>query len=220
MPDWLLQAIIANWVWELLVIAAGLMFGWLRHKNVSWLPVLFYGLTASTCMAVLIYTFIGRAIISRSQPETTAENIESNVKVWADAFGVGIQKQADPGFSFIFALHLRNGRVVLIGRPKERDHFLTLQSTLVLGSDQQTVVDKLSKEQNQRIVDEVTLELARSRMGHAIAGLPLKTILLAESVPITNSFTEDNFAARLDEMDAATELADKAATLAIQRAKH
>ena len=57
-------------------------------------------------------------------------------------------------------------------------------------------------------------------MGHAIAGLPLKTILLAESVPITNSFTEDNFAARLDEMDAATELADKAATLAIQRAKH
>jgi hypothetical protein len=84
----------------------------------------------------------------------------------------------------------------------------------------QAIVDKLPKEQNQRIVDEVTLELARSKLGHVIVRFPLKTIILLESVPRTNNLTEDSFVSHLDEMDSASELADKATVLAIERNRH
>lgn len=92
MPDWLWQAIVANWIWELLVVATGVLIGWLRHRNVSWLPVVFYGFAGSVLMSVLVFTFLERAILTRQQPETTPENVEKNVRVWSDAFQLGVTK--------------------------------------------------------------------------------------------------------------------------------
>lgn len=79
--DWLWHAIVANWIRELLVLATGVVFAYLRRKNVSWLPVLSVGFFGSVLMSVAIYAFLGRPLLSRQQPETTPENVEQNIKV-------------------------------------------------------------------------------------------------------------------------------------------
>jgi hypothetical protein len=45
-----------------------------------------------------------KGALSREQPQTTMENIESNVRAWADKFSLGIQKQTDDKFNFVYLI--------------------------------------------------------------------------------------------------------------------
>jgi len=220
MPDWLWQAIIANWLWELLVLAAGGVFAWLRHRNVSWLSVLFYGFAGCTLMSVLVYTLLGRAIVSREQPHTTPENVETNIKAWADRFSLAIQKQKDDKFSFVYSIGLPSGRTVLVGRAieKNREGYLQFQGTVVLGQEHEAELKKLSPSQLEEVMDRINLELSHGRFGFTFIQSPTsKAIVVSKMAPISASLDESTFLDNLNEIDAALLLTREAVRLSFNR---
>lgn len=89
---------------------------------------------------------------------------------------------------------------------------------MILSPEHQAILSKLTKEQAADVTEEVTLELARSKIGYTITGPPpgqMQTVLLQRSVPITSGLTEATFGGYLDEMDSAISLVRLATTLAL-----
>jgi hypothetical protein len=219
--DWLWQNLLSNWVWEVLMLAVGLLFAWLRHKNVQWLPVLVYGLTGCALTGVIGYTLTGRAILSQRAPVTTLENIEPNIRKWCDTFGLSVQTLPVTNAHFSVGIIIpMNGRKIMVARLKERDRYLQLQAEITANKEQQATMGKFSVEQNQRTNHEVNLELARSKLGFLIAGSgmdsPIRGVVLTKTIPITENLSEAVFMSNIDEMDSGIALADEAVSFAIQ----
>ncbi len=77
---------------------------------------------------------------------------------------------------------------------------------------------KLTDEQSEFVTEELTLELARSKIGFTILGPPaqkepqIQLVVLSKGVPISG-LTERVFAEYLDEMDSAMRLSRSATAL-------
>jgi hypothetical protein len=146
MPDWgfeLLQAIFGHLLYDLFLAAgvAGLI-AYLKSKQSSWANPGLYGLSAFAAVLVISYVFVGHALLSKEQPLTTAENVENNIRVWADAFQFGVTKMPS-------------------------------QAETALSPDHQKVLAKLTEDQSAFVTEELSVELARSRMGFTIIGPPV-----------------------------------------------
>jgi hypothetical protein len=123
--DWLLQNLISNWIWAVIMASVGAIFAWLKHKDVRWLPVLSYGLGGCALAAVIIYTLTGRAILSTVQPQTTSENVENNIKKWADSLGLGTARMPPQSLPigdvyFSYVVTLQSGNPLWVFRAKEK----------------------------------------------------------------------------------------------------
>jgi hypothetical protein len=213
----IVQGILTNWFSDLLILVGGAALAVLRKKNSPWAGVAAYFLIGCACMSVIVFTFVGHAILAKETPQTTAENIEPNIRAWSDQFSLGIQKQADDNFDFAYAISLHSGRTVLVGRPKVRDRYLQFQGNVTLAPEHEAAVQKLSLSQQQRLADEINLEMARNKIGFAFIGPPFKGIRVSKGVPITSNLTEDSFAASLDEIDSSILLARESLRLAFFR---
>jgi hypothetical protein len=211
------QAFLAHWISELLILGSTALLAVLKERNSKWAGVFAYGFAGFAFMSIIVFTFTGHAIFSTETPHTTSENVESNVRVWADKFSLGIQKQADDKFSFVYAISLPTGRGVLVGRPKQREGYLQFQGNTALSPEHEAALKKLSPSQLERISDEISLEMARSKVGFAAIGVPFKGLVVSKAVPITSSLTEDSFVATLDEIDSDMLLAREAIRLAFFR---
>lgn len=143
------------------------------------------------------------------------ENVESNVETWADKFSLGIQKQEDVKFSFVFAISLPSGRTVPVGRPKEQSRYLQFQGNMSIAPEHEAILKSLSAPQLERVIDEINIELARSKIGFAFVTGTVNGIIVTKSVPITNDLTEDSFIASLNEIDSSMLLAREAIRLAM-----
>ena len=117
---------------------------------------------------------------------------------------------------FVLVVNLRNGTPVYISRAKPIDGYLLLQTTVSLSQEHQAIVSKLSREQAVRVSQELAQEMARSKIGFSLSGVPLQQILVTRSVPITASLTEETFARNLDEVDSAVMLAKATVSLALE----
>ena len=156
--DWFWQGIVSNMFWVALTVIIGIIWGWLRHKNVSWLPVLAYGLAGCAFTAVIIYTMIGRSLLSTQQPQTTPENVEANLRAWSDDARLGVTRAPTAqGMYFALAVTLQNGNKIIVGRANERPNDIQVQSALVLAPEQQAALAKLTKEQADDVTAEITL---------------------------------------------------------------
>lgn len=213
MPDW-------NWLWQaatwdwVLVPLGGILLAYLRRKNPNWAGVFIYGLGGSAFIALIIFALMGRPILSKPKPQTTPDNVESNIKTWADDLSLVVQKQMDNNFSFVVGIGLPSGRMVQVGRSKQRDRYLQFQGNMPLGPEHLDFLKKITPSQLERISDEVNLEMARNKMGFLVVGSPFKGIVVTKGVPITSSLTEDSFAASLDEVDSSMLVAREAIRLA------
>jgi hypothetical protein len=207
-----------NILWDLVLIGIlGSGIAYLEKKKSEWAkPALYFVLTGCAIL-VIAYTLVGHALLSQEQPQTTAENIESNIKTWADKFSLGIQKQTDDKYSFVYAISLPSGRGALVGRPKNREGYLQFQGDMGLGPERIEFLKKISPAQLEQISDEINIEMARGKIGFVIVGIPFKGIVVTKAVPITSSLNEDSFVASLDEIDSSMLLAREAIRLAFIR---
>jgi hypothetical protein len=215
MPDWLLQSLLARVVWEMLLIfGVGTVLGYLKAKMPELAPRILYGLAGATCVATLLFAFTGRAVFSKEPPETTVDNVEQNVRSWLDWYGVGVTKRSTTDEFFAFSVTMRSGNVLGVARPKDRDRYLILRTSLT--SDLTSVIDKMNDLQKARLGDEVMLEMARSRATYhwdpPSGGMDIMKI-----VPISSALTQDTFASRVEELDAEIELARESVRLSIDR---
>ena len=210
-----LQAIFGSLVWDLVLASlVAAVITYLRKTQSTWATPLLYFVLSFMGVFVIAFTLTGKALLLRERPQTTPENVESNIKAWADKFSLGIQKGTDNKFSFVYSIALPSGRMVLVGRPKEREGYLQFQGNMQLSPEHEAAVKKISSAQQVRISDEISLELARSKIGWAVVGAPFKGIVVSKAIPITSNLTEDSFIASLDEMDSSILLAREAIRLA------
>ena len=202
-------------IWWLLVLGGGIGVGIIKlHWPTLSGPVL-YGLGGAACIAIIHFAATGRALLSR--PDTTPENVEKNIRKWLDNFGLASKKEVDPLSYFVLGITLANGNPILVARVKAKDRYLTFQMTLALAPEHQAIIERMNDPQRERVMEELILELGRSRIGHSIQGPPFKGVILLKAVPITPNYTEGSFAASLDEMDSALNVARIAIRLAISR---
>jgi hypothetical protein len=222
MSDWVhgvLQAIFGSLLYELLLATAvAALMTWLKSKQSRWATPLLYGVSAFAAVLLISYVLVGRGLLSKEQPETTPENVETNIRSWADNLGLGVAKQesgADNYFLYLIALH--SGRVVYVGRTKSRPNYIQFQSNVTVSKEHQELLSKLSEERRNMVIQETLLELARSRIGYEIPGPKFTVVMLTKSVPITSGLTEATFGGYLDEMDSAMALSIEAIVLSIER---
>lgn len=107
---------------------------------------------------------------------------------------------------------LKGGNPIEIRRVKRSPTYLQLQSNLVLSPEHKEMLAKLTPEQCALVTEQLSLELARSKIGFTIIGPParkeepqIQLVVLSKAVPISG-LTESMFAAYMDEMDSAIKL--------------
>ena len=109
MPDWIntvLLGFFGNALYDLLgATLVGALIGYLKKRKPDLAGAVLYFLAGFAAVMVVAFVLVGRPLLSKEQPQTTPENIEGNVKAWADTFNIGIQKRdAPPGQSFLYVL--------------------------------------------------------------------------------------------------------------------
>jgi hypothetical protein len=205
----------AVWTVIALAVGTGLTFLKVYWPNIAS-PVL-YGLAGITCFAVISFTITGRALLSKQQPQTTPENVETNMRAWIDNFGLASQKQTNNAAHFIFTVTMNNGNPVGIFRPKVRDRYVSFQSQITVAPEHQAQLDAMSRPQQEKVTKEITLEFVRANLGYVIDGTPIRNMTIIKSALISAALTEDVFVGFLDQMDSAINLAKLAIVLAIER---
>jgi hypothetical protein len=214
----LLQGIFGSALYELLFAGAvAALLAYLRARRVDWAAPVLYGVCGFTAALVVAFAFTGHPLLSREQPQSTTENIEANVRTWSDAFSFGTQKAPDATMFFQFAVKLINGRTVMVGRPKEHEHYLEFRATISLPDKDQTILNKFTEQQQFEIFEQVRLELARIKVGGiAIRNSPLYVVII-KRIPITSDLNEYQFETALEEVNSALEIVDMSVSLAMQQ---
>jgi hypothetical protein len=215
----------------LIVILGGLLFARLRSKHAEKAPIALYGIVGAACVAILIYTVMGREVFSfRQSVEITTDNLEEHVKLWANGLGLGVSSTAAiPDAYFADTVTLRNGIPVTVSRAKSRPRFLQFQSTLSIVPEHQVALAKLTVAEAGIVMQEILLELARSKINYEIAitqplgtqpTLALQGIAILRAVPITSNLSEGAFTQALDDVDAGITIARAALVLSLDRHSH
>lgn len=221
--DWtwfsgVLQGIFGTFLYDLLLagVAAALL-AYLKAKKETWAGPTLYGLAGFTMVMVIAIAFIGRPLLSKTQPETNPENIEDNIKAWSDDFSLGVQKQqSDDKFYFTYAISLPSGRTVMVGRAKQTGKYLNFQGNLTVAPEHEAILKNLSASQLEHFTDEINMEMARNKTGFALMSGQTRAIVVAKAVPITNNLNEDLFLNSLNEIDTSILVAREAVRLALE----
>jgi len=216
------QGLAANIVSAILILGAGAVLTILQATHSRWAEPTLYGMAGICLMAIIIFAFTGRPILSKKQPQTTVENVESNIRAWLDYFGLGVQKRVEPEAHFAFLVTCRSGIGLFVARPKARDHYVVFGSNIELAAEHRDVLAHLPKEKSGRILEEIALELAKTGVGYNLEIQPdgtLTKISLQRTVPITSGLNQDTFIGYVDQLESNTQVAREAVRLSVDSAK-
>jgi hypothetical protein len=135
--------------WLLLPSAGGsaVVVALLRYKNPRLAAVVLYGLASGALVAVIWFAFIAIVILSKQQPQTTLENVETNIKTWIDTLSLTSKKELDRESHFSYNVTLPNNITVSVNRTKMWDRYITFATRWVVPSVYQLMLEKLSTEQ-------------------------------------------------------------------------
>jgi len=154
-----------------------------------------YTLGGFTLVAVLIFTVTGHAILSFQQPQTTQDNIQSNIKAWLNDFNLSEttlpDSEALPNSMFTEQVVYPDGDHQQITHLKNHTGYIICYANLTLAPEHVAIWNKLTKERIAEISQELTIEMARTQLDVAFA-LPNNGLHVEKRVPIVN-LTEDSF---------------------------
>ena len=214
MPNWLLglvQSIFARFIWELLLATGvgGLIAG-LKVKKEKWAGPVLYGLTAFALIFVLGYVLTGQAPLRGQSQEVNPENVEENIKVWADHLAMSLERQPPNDtkfFSYVGRVH--NGDPVEIFRAKEKPGYLQFMATVNASPEHRAALAKLSERESAQFINQLNLEVARLRMTSDVGvsfnekrELINLSVLLQKGVPIPD-LNEGYFSVQFDDVTGA-----------------
>lgn len=237
--DWLLQNLFSALVWEvLLLVGVGAVLGYLRAKWPELASPILYAIGGATCVGVLIFTFTGHGFLSKQRPEVTPENLEANVRKWADDLGLGVTRMQSLPIQeqtyFGLVVTLANGNPLEVFRAKQKPGFLQMQCALALSPEHLAMLSRLSKEQADDAMQEIVLEMHRSRIGFIMqtasaspgvngvmtttkSAILQQTMIVTKPLPITDDLTEASFSDRVNELDSEIGLVRAATDLTLKR---
>jgi hypothetical protein len=167
--DWssLGQNLLANGIWALLLIGGGVAFGYLRAKHADKAPIALYVILGVTCVSILIFTFTGRGLFTVKPPAVTPENIEENVKLWAEHLGMNIGPATEPDSYFAHTLSIPNTAqpVEVFRSMKEKSGYLQFKAVITVSREHQMALSKMSQDAVNRINEQLSLDIGRANLG-------------------------------------------------------
>lgn len=216
------QGLAQNLLSAVIVLGGGALIAILQATHSHWTGPVLYGCAGSASLAILIFALTGRPILSKKQPQTTVDNVETNVRAWLDYFGLGVQKRTEAEALFAFLVTCRSGMGLYVARMKARDRYIAFGSNIEVSAEHREVLAKLPKEKSGRIAEELALELAKTGVGYNLeiqSDGTMTRISLQRNIPITPNLTEDTFIGHLDQLESNAHVAREAVRLAIDNAK-
>jgi len=167
--DWssLGHNLLANGIWALLVIGGGLVLGYLRAKHADKVPIALYAILGASRVSILIFTFTGRGLFTTKPPALTPENIEENVKLWAEHLGmnIGPATESDTYFAHMLSIPNTAQPVEVFRSVKEKPGYLQFKAVVTVSREHQMVFSKMSQDAVTRIGEQLSLDIGRANLG-------------------------------------------------------
>jgi len=159
--------ILSDVVYGLFILGGGVFLAYLKNKHSDKAPAALYGFIGAACIAVLIFAVSGRAVFTHRPPEVTTDNIEENVKLWAEHLGMNIGPASEPDSYFAYSLGIPNSgfSVEVFRLVKEKPSFLQFKSVVAVAPEHQQAISKMSQPGIDRAIEQLTLELDRANLG-------------------------------------------------------
>jgi len=209
---WLWQNLFSAFVAELLLVIGGAaLLGYMKKKLPEHAPTIAYVLFGATCAAILLFTFTGRPIFSKAAREITPDNVEENVKLWAEHLGMNIGPANEPDTYFAHTLSLPTlpQPVVIFRSIKEKPGYLQFKAVVNVSPEHQMAFSKMTQDEVNRIGQQLALDIGRANLQcafgeiFAVSDQEHKTILagafLQRGVPI-ESLNEVYFSDTFDQL--------------------
>src|SRR5579863_4498784 len=192
----LFEGTLSKAIWAALSAGGSIVLAWLKRKGWPWAIPILYGFGI---FALVTFSLIGLQIWFTPGPNLseriTTENIEGHVRNWLDGFGLGVQRQTDASALFEFVVSVRNGNRIVIERTRDRDRYLSIQGSMNVSPEHAAIIGKLSDAQSLQMFDEITLEMARSKIGFQVETAPkssrVQSVIAFKGIPITEDLTGD-----------------------------
>ncbi|HXX18377.1 MAG TPA: hypothetical protein VEJ46_03155 [Candidatus Acidoferrum sp.] len=229
MGNWFWQGTLTSVAATILWLGGATVLTWIRYKWPKYGSLALYWIASAACIGVLWLATTGYVPFTKHQPEVTPDNIEQNLKVWSEDLGIPYASQPMPDTYFAFSMTTRSGtQFQVIRSTKEKPAYLQFQSQMTLAPDLQALMGTLAPSQVEEVTQEVTVELAKSRVGFTMAtastqqpnGKPITqtVILLQKGAPIA-SLNEYNFSGYVDDIEFTAQLAKAATAVALKRTR-
>jgi hypothetical protein len=220
--DWhsVWEGVLAHGIYGLLILGGGAALAVLKLRWPQYADVVRNAFVGMASIALILFALMGRGILSKRPPEITPESLQDSVRKWADDAGLGISKMPPMGEDVFFGLllTLKSGNQVTVFRGKEKPGFLQIQTPLSMSQEHLQMLSKLSKEEADDAMEEIILEMNRSRIGWImqtattppiLSGTPATTrpaifgqvIIVTRPVAISDDLSEAAFIAHIDQID-------------------
>lgn len=167
-------------------------------------PMSFHdGLMSILIIGGLIFVCIGLYRTRGPQNIINPTNIEENIRKWAAYFGYGCSPISDPEVDFALDISLPTGKHILAIRSKKLDKYIVIQGAVGISPNHLAALARMEVSEQNRVMNELIIEMARFKIGFVGGGEPIKTITLSKQLPITNMLTEHIFIEAVNEIELA-----------------
>jgi hypothetical protein len=167
-----------SWSWQgvLTSIAAALLLGgiptvltWIKKKWPQHGELVRYWLTTAAAMAILLYATTGYIVFAKHDVKITPDNVEENVKIWAEHLGMNIGPAIEPDTYFAHTLSLPTlpQPVVVFRSMKEKPGYLQFKAVINVSPEHQMAFSKMSQDTVNRIGQQLALDIGRANLGCA-----------------------------------------------------
>ncbi len=201
------QNIVANAIWTVLIIVAGVVLAWLQRDGSPLILPIFVGLGGGLLVLLIIIAFhylnspcmrLTHSGISK------AADVEPALRRWLYAYQMTVRKRNLPDTYFSLTVTTNNGRLINVFRHKdEQEQFLHLVGKVSVSPSDEEKINKLSATQQTRLLHELTIELSRLKITNSIS-FP-KQIQVVTRIPIED-LSELKLVERIDDVDFAMQL--------------
>jgi hypothetical protein len=227
------EGILASILATVIVAGGATVLTWAKKKWPTHGDLMLYWLMSATCLSVLtviVFAAIGYKPFAKPKPpEITNENVEEHVRAWAVDLGMAVSPgPSAPEFFFTDTVTLKNTLPIVVGRAKDKTEFLQFQSPLSISPEHQAALAKMTVEEANIMMQEILLELARSKVGYTMVGgatmqqspLAIQGIMIQATLPIASNINEGMFSAKLDEVNAGVTIARATVILTLTHHAH
>jgi hypothetical protein len=171
---------------------------WIKKEWPQHGELVCYWLTTAAALAILLFATTGYILFAKHEVKTTPDNLEENIKLWAEHLGMNIGPATEPDTYFAHMLSLPNTAqpVEVFRSMKEKPGYLQFKVVIRVSKEHEAAFSKMTQDAVNRISEQLDLDIGRANLGctfgqvKAVNDEQHKTIIvgafLARGVPIAN----------------------------------
>jgi len=209
--SWSWQGILTSIVAGLLLAGVPTLLTWIKKRWPENGELVRYWITTAAALAILLYATTGYVLFAKHEIKTTPDNVEENLKIWAEHLGMNIGPASEPDSYFAHTLSIpgTSQPVVVYRSMKEKPGYLQFKGVVTVSPEHQEALSKMSQAAVNRIIQQLDLDIGRANLGctfgqiTAVNDRENKTILagafLQRGVPIAN-LNETSFVDTYDQL--------------------